>query len=74
MDRNIQFSIRRNEKVLGFPDFKKEFILDTDASFNTVGAVLSQMDDSGYEKVIAYGSHAMNDHEKGYCISSKLIL
>jgi len=25
--------------VLGFPDFEKEFILDTDASFDTIGAI-----------------------------------
>ena len=60
--------------VLGFPDFRREFILDTDASFNTIGAVLSQQDDNGHEKVIAYGSHAMNDHEKGYCITRKELL
>ena len=60
--------------VLGYPDFRREFILDTDASFNTIGAVLSQKDDFGHEKVIAYGSHAMNSHEKGYCITRKELL
>ena len=60
--------------ILGFPDFRKEFTLDTDASFNTIGAVLSQADENGFEKVIAYGSHAMNNHEKGYCITRKELL
>jgi len=60
--------------ILGFPDFRKEFILDTDASFDTIGAVLSQIDDQGCERVIAYGSHAMNAHEKGYCITRKELL
>jgi len=60
--------------VLGFPDFRKEFILDTDASFNKIGAVLSQVDDNRHERVIAYGSHAMNNHEKGYCITRKELL
>ena len=32
--------------VLAFPDFQREFILDTDASFDTIGAVLSQKDDN----------------------------
>ena len=60
--------------ILTFPDFKKEFILDTDASFDTIGAVLSQKDEQGNEHVIAYGSHAMNKHEKGYCITRKELL
>ena len=41
--------------ILGFPDIKKTFILDTDASFDAIGAVLSQQDDNGKERVIAYG-------------------
>ena len=45
--------------ILAFPDFTKEFILDTDASFDRIGAVLSQLDEYGNEKVIAYCSHAM---------------
>jgi len=57
--------------VLGYPGFRRKFIFDTDASLNTIVAVLSQKDDSGHGKVIAYGSHAMNSHEKGYCITRK---
>ena len=60
--------------VLVYPDFKKDFILDTDASFDTIGAVLSQVDESGCERVIAYGSHTMNKHELGYCITRKELL
>jgi len=60
--------------VLGFPDINKEFILDTDASFESIGAVLSQKDDLGRERVIAYGSHTMNSHEKGYCVTRKELL
>jgi len=60
--------------VLKFPDFGKSFILDTDASFDSIGAVLSQVGESGKEQVIAYGSHSMGDHEKGYCITRKELL
>ena len=60
--------------VLGYPDINKKFILDTDASFESIGAVLSQKDNLGRERVIAYGSHTMNSHEKGYCVTRKELL
>ena len=60
--------------ILAYPDFEKEFILDTDASFDTIGAVLSQKDTYGRERVIAYGSHKMNKHELGYCVTRKELL
>jgi len=60
--------------ILAYPDFNENFILDTDASFDTIGAVLSQIDAHGREKVISYGSHKMNKHELGYCITRKELL
>ena len=59
--------------VLAYPDFKQEFILDTDASNHSVGAVLSQVQD-GEERVIAYASRALNKHEKKYCVTRKELL
>jgi len=52
-----------SSSVLGYQDFRKEFILDTEASFNTTGAVLSQKDDFGYKSNSLW---IMNNHEKGY--------
>ncbi|PAA81732.1 hypothetical protein BOX15_Mlig033284g14 [Macrostomum lignano] len=57
--------------VMAFPDFSPgagEFILDTDASSRVgLGAVLSQRQADGREKVIAYGSRMIHAAEKNYC-------
>ena len=60
--------------ILAFPDRSKEFVLDTDASFDTIGAVLSQKLGSHQEQVIAYGSRKMKRHELGYCVTRKELL
>ena len=52
----------------------KEFILDTDSSFDRIGAVLAQTNENRNERVIAHGSKAMNKHELGYCITRKELL
>lgn len=59
--------------VLGNPDFSKEFILDTDASRDAIGAILSQEQD-GHEKVIAYASRTLSKSERICCVTRKELL
>ena len=57
--------------VLAYPDFSPcagTFVLDTDASQRLgIGAVLSQVQSDGTERVVAYGSRSLNEHERNYC-------
>ena len=59
--------------VLVFPDFNKPFLLETDASKEGLGAVLSQKPDDGhYHPVaVAFGSRMLMPSEQNYH-SSKL--
>lgn len=49
--------------VLGFPDFSCGFILETDASFSGLGAILSQQQESG-PVVLGYASRALRPSER----------
>lgn len=49
--------------ILGYPDFKREFIVETDASMDGLGAVLSQQQDNG-KVVIAYASRTLRPQER----------
>ena len=42
--------------VLAFPDFSREFMLETDASGAGLGAVLAQKQEEGLVRPIAYAS------------------
>ena len=50
--------------VLGYPNFSREFILETDVSLNGLGTVLSQQDKDGEICVIAYASHSLCPTER----------
>jgi RNase H-like domain found in reverse transcriptase/Reverse transcriptase (RNA-dependent DNA polymerase)/Aspartyl protease/Zinc knuckle len=57
--------------ILAYPDFEKEFILFTDASDLALGAILSQVDQKGHERVIAYASRTLAPAEKNYSVTEK---
>ena len=52
--------------VLAFADYTKDFLLETDASKEGLGAVLSQKQEDGWFHLVAYGSWALTTHEKNY--------
>ena len=58
--------------VLAYPKSEEQFYLDTNASNNAIGAVLSQHQD-GVERVIAYGSRAPTKSERNYCVTRELL-
>ena len=55
--------------VLAYPSFDKDFTLETDASIQGLGAVLSQKQEDSRLHPIAYASRALNPAEKNYCIT-----
>ena len=57
--------------MLVFPDFDKPFLLETDASKEGLGAVLSQKQDDGSYHPVTFGSRSLTPAEKNYH-SSKL--
>ena len=57
--------------VLVFPDFDMPFLLETDASKEGLGVVLSQKQDDGHYHPVAFGSRTLTPSEQNY-YSSKL--
>ena len=57
--------------VLAFADFKKPFLLETDASIEGLGVMLSQKQDDGQYHPVAYASQGLKGGESRYH-SSKL--
>ena len=55
-----------NSPVLAFADYTKEFLLETDASKEGLGAFLSQKQEDGQFHLLAYGSWVLTTHEKNY--------
>lgn len=61
------------EPLLQYPDFKRPFVLTTDASNEAIGAVLSQ-GPIGKDLPIAYASRTLNNAEKNYPTVEKELL
>ena len=55
--------------VLAYPDFGKDFVLETDASIRGLGAVLSQKQSDGKLHPIAFASRALSPPEKNYAVT-----
>ena len=55
-----------NSPVLAFANYTKDFLLETEASKEGLGAVLSQKQEDGWFHLVAYGSWALTTHEKNY--------
>ena len=55
-----------NSPVLAFADYTKDFLLETDACREGLGAVLSQKQEDRWFHLVAYGSQALTMHEKNY--------
>ena len=57
--------------MLVYPKFGPdvEFVLETDASYVGLGAVLSQLQDDKRLHPIAYASRSLHPHEKNYGVT-----
>jgi hypothetical protein len=55
-----------HDVVLAYPDWNKPFKIQSDASDVALGAVLSQMDQSGVERPVAFGSWSLSPAERRY--------
>ena len=59
--------------VMPYPDPSRPYVVDTDASSEGIGAVLSQEKD-GKEHVVAYYSAKLSKPERNYCVTRKELL
>ena len=57
--------------VIWNPDFRRPFVLQTDASDLGVGAVLSQYEDEGHDHLVAYFSRKILPREVNYSTVEK---
>ena len=60
--------------ILAYPKNEGLFVLDTDASLYGSGAVLSQVQENGEERVIAYGSKSLSKTQRNYCTTMRELL
>ena len=57
--------------VLAYPDFSKDFMLETDASKLRLGAILSQNQEDQKLHPVAYTSRSISNAEANYAITNQ---
>jgi hypothetical protein len=60
--------------IMTFPRFDKPFLLQTDASGHSLGAVLGQVNEDGAETVVAYASRTLKAAERAYSVIERELL
>ena len=55
--------------ILAYPSFEEPFLVETDASIEGLGTVLSQKQSDGQQHPIAFASRSFNPAEKNYSIT-----
>ena len=60
--------------ILAYPNFEKPFLISCDASKFGLGYILGQKDDSGHERVIAYGGRTLSNAERKYTVTEQELL
>ena len=56
--------------ILAYPDFGKDFVLETDASKHGLGAILSQRQEDNRLHPVAYASQSISASEANYAITN----
>ena len=70
---NTLKTVLTSAPILSYPTEDDLFILDTDASNEGMGSVLSQVQ-NGIERVICYFSKAFSKQERRYCVTRRELL
>ena len=60
--------------ILQYPDYSKEFHLETDASAFSLGSTLSQYDKNNDLRPVAFGGRSLNIHEQNYSATQRELL
>ena len=57
--------------MLIYSDSSKPFLIQTDDSDVTIGEILSQIEDDGLERLVAYESRTLNNAEQNYSVTER---